>query len=296
MVTKSMFMPNRTGLWFVVRSWWVVLLLQGCLPSRPTPPAGGNVPAPTIVSEHLTLGNPSEAAQADPDNYLIIKPQFTLSFNRSRGIANWVSWHLSRNWRGDAPRTKTFRPDPDLPTGYTAARNADYERTGFDKGHLCPSEDRDSSPADNAATFVLSNVVPQSPNLNRGTWKALEDYARKRVNEGNEVYIVAGATGSGGTGENGEAISLANGKITVPAYCWKVLLILPDGDDDLRRIGPNTEVVAVYMPNQQGASAMRWQAYRLSVNELEQKTRLRFFTNLPQDVQGVLKAQTGGRF
>jgi endonuclease G, mitochondrial len=291
-----MFMPNRIIAGYVALCFAV--LLEGCIPmpSRPGPVVVGNVPAPVIVSQHLTLGNPSEASQADPNNYLLIKPQFTVSFNRSRGIANWVGWHLNRTWRGDAPRTKTFRPDADLPAGYSTIKTADYERTGFDRGHLCPSEDRDRSPADNAATFVLTNVVPQAPNLNRGTWKALEDYARKRVDEGNEVYIVAGATGTGGSGDQGEASTLAEGRITVPAYCWKVLLILPDGDDDLRRIGPNTEVVAVYMPNQQGASAMRWQAYQLSVSELEQKTGLRFFSNLPQDVQAVLKQQTRGRY
>lgn len=275
---------------------WVslLLLLNGCLhgPTKPSTGTSGQPGNQTPISEHLTLGNPSEASTADPDNYLLLKPQFSLSFNRGRGIANWVSWHLDRSWRGDASRTKTFRPDTDLPTGYSTVRTADYERTGFDRGHLCPSEDRDSSPEANAATFVLSNVVPQAPSLNRGVWKSLEDYARKRVDEGNEAYIVAGVTGSGGTGEQGRTTSLANGKITVPAYCWKVVLLLPNGDNDLQRINANTQVVAVWMPNQQTASGQTWSTYRLTVSELEQRIGLRFFTNLPADVQLALKRQT----
>lgn len=295
MLTKSTLSRHSpyVGLWIT----GVILTLNGCLPG-PARPAGGNgQPTPQQpAGEHLTLGNPSGASIANPDNYLLAKPQFALSFNRSRGIINWVSWHLDRTWRGDAPRTTTFRPDPDLPAGYSTARNADYAKTGFDKGHLCPSEDRDRSPADNAATFVLSNVVPQAPNLNRGVWKALEDYARKRVDEGNEVYIVAGVSGTGGEGENGPANSVGESRITVPASFWKLLLILPDGDDDLRRIGPNTEVVAVWMPNQQNASGQRWSGYQLSVNDLEQKTGLRFLSTLPADLQAILKRQGGGRY
>lgn len=272
----------------------LLLLLNGCL-HRPVGPSTGNrgqTGTQTPISEHLTLGNPSEASTVDPDNYLLVKPQFTLSFNRGRGIANWVSWHLDQTWRGDAPRSKTFRPDPDLPAGYSTVRSADYERTGFDRGHLCPSEDRDNTSEANAATFVLSNVVPQAPNLNRGVWKAVEDYARKQLDTGNEVYIMAGVTGTGGSGEQGEASSLANGKITVPAYCWKVLLILPNGDNDLQRINADTRAVAVLMPNQQSASGQSWTNYRLTVGELEQRTGLRFFTNLPSDVQLALKRQT----
>ncbi|RYF64935.1 MAG: DNA/RNA non-specific endonuclease, partial [Cytophagaceae bacterium] len=198
--------------------------------------------------------------------------------------------------RGDAARTKTFRPDPDLPAGYSTIRSSDYERTGFDRGHICPSEDRDSNPTDNAATFVLSNVVPQAPKFNRETWKYLEEYARKLVDNGSEVYLVAGTGGSGGTGEQGEAKTIADGKITVPAAMWKVLLVLPNGTDDLNRIGPNTQVIAVYIPNQQSAAERKWESYRLSVNELEQRTGLRFFTNLPTDLQAVLKKQTGGNY
>ena len=290
MLTKSTFTQNRLLTNLFIGSLLVVL--NGCLPG-PVGPKPGNRPTTQVVSEHLTLGNPSQASKADADNYLLEKPQYALSFNRSRAIANWVSWHLSPEWRGDAARSKTFRPDPDLPAGYSTVRSSDYERTGFDRGHLCPSEDRDRSPEDNAATFALTNVVPQAPKFNRETWKYLEEYARKLVDNGSEVYLVAGTTGVGGTGEQGQANSLAGGKITVPAALWKVLVALPNGTDDLNRIGPNTQVVAVYIPNQQSSAERRWETYRLSVNDLEQRTGLRFFTNLPVDVQAALKKQTG---
>lgn len=291
MVTKSTSVHNRLASLSLVIA--LTTVVSGCLrsPAPSRPPVQASIPAQLPASEHLTLGNPSGAAQTDPDNYLVNKPQFALCFNKSRGIANWVSWHLSLDWRGTATRTKSFRPDLDLPAGFSTIRTADYERTGFDRGHLCPSDDRDKSPTDNAATFVLSNVVPQAPLNNRETWKYLEDYARKLVDQGNEVYITAGATGVGGDGELGTATSIAGGRVTVPAALWKVLLVLPNGSDDLNRIGPNTRVIAVYMTNTQANPNLSWQRYQLTVNELEQKTGYHFFTNLPADVQQALKSQ-----
>jgi endonuclease G len=71
------------------------------------------VPSP-VSSIHLTLENPSNAAATDPNNYLMVKPQYALSYNNSKGIPNWVSWQLNENWLGSVDRDDKFRPDPTL--------------------------------------------------------------------------------------------------------------------------------------------------------------------------------------
>src|SRR5262249_14700780 len=103
------------------------------------------------------LGNPS-AARADrsrPDNYLLRKRQYALSYNNAKGSANWVSWHLSKDWLGNTARGNSFAPDLSLPAGFFAARPNDYRGSGFDKGHLCPAADRSASKADMDATFLM---------------------------------------------------------------------------------------------------------------------------------------------
>lgn len=164
------------------------------------PPATKLVPQST-TSVHLTLGNPSNASlsAANANNYLMLKTQYALSYNRSKGIPNWVSWRLDATWLGNAPRQNNFRPDTTLPDTWYRVRPNDYTGTGYDKGHLAPSADRTKSVEDNGSTFLMTNMVPQAPDNNQGYWADLEDYARSLVQGNNTLYIIAGGYGNQGT-------------------------------------------------------------------------------------------------
>jgi endonuclease G len=75
----------------------------------------------TVNNRNLLLGNPSNAASsvASTDNYLMVKPQYVLSYNNKTHTANWVSWQLNKSWIGTADRKNDFRPDDALPNqGY----------------------------------------------------------------------------------------------------------------------------------------------------------------------------------
>lgn len=285
----------KSIVWSVGLSVW----LSGCLSVRPIPPANHSTGAELLRTDNSALGNPSGAAAIDPNNYLMVRPQYMLSYSRDRGIANWVSWHLSPAWKGNARRTDVFRPDPSLPTGWYArtggpARPSDYTNTGFDRGHLCPSDDRDATPEDNAATFLLTNIVPQAPRHNREVWKTLEEYERKLMDAGNDVYIIAGTSGAGGTGQNGYTTTLAGGKLTVPATLWKILVVVPAGVGDTFAVTPNTRVIAVMIPNSQSAADKPWQAYVTSIDALESLTGYDFLSNVATDVQRIIEARIDG--
>src|SRR5262245_50207423 len=116
---------------------------------------------------HIFTGNPSgaRADEAKPDNYLVKKRQYALSYNNSTGTANWVSWQLSKAWLGRGHRDNPFAPDTSLPVEYFRARPRDYDRSGFDRGHLCPAADRSVSHKDMDATFLMTNMLPQAPDL-----------------------------------------------------------------------------------------------------------------------------------
>lgn len=238
----------------------------------------------------LILGNPSHANKANRDNFLLTRPQYSLSYNASKGRANWVAWHLSLDWEGNAPRSDRFLQDTALPAAFYRAKSSDYLGTGFDRGHLCPSDDRSASETDNDATFLMSNIVPQAPSFNQNSWRELEAYARSLSAVGFEVYAFAGVYGVGGIGKTGDfTSSLANGKIEVPARFFKILIILPKGENDLSRIDKDTRVIAVDMPNDENRGAEDWRTFRVSVADIEKVSGCKFFENLPEGVQKALK-------
>ncbi len=240
--------------------------------------------------DNMAMGNPSNAAN-ERNNFLIKKEQYTLSYNSYRGGPNWVSWHLSTAWKGNATRCNCFGEDETLPDGLTRVRKADYTNSGFDRGHQCPSDDRDASAEDNTATFLMDNMLPQSPHLNEQTWEHLEAYCRTLSQQGNELYIIAGGYGIGGTGANGNATTIANGKITVPAHCWKVIIILPNGTNDVSRVSTTTRIIAVDMPNTQSVNAHPWGFYRTTTDAIEAATGYDFLSNVPAPLQKVIEAQ-----
>lgn len=252
-----------------------------------------DIPSGPTRDDNIALGNPSNATATvtTPNNYLMVKSQYALSYNNSRGSANWVSWHLSAAWKGAAARCDCFAADNNLPTGFYKAPTTSYSLTGFDRGHLCPSEDRDSTTADNSATFLMTNMIPQSPNLNRITWVALENYCRTLMDAGNELYIISGGYGSGGTGSNGGVTTtIASGSITVPARCWKVIVVLPIGYNDASRISTTTRVIAVDMPNTQTVNSAAWGTYRVSIDALENILSYDFLNVVPATIQSVIEA------
>ncbi|HJP91818.1 MAG TPA: DNA/RNA non-specific endonuclease [Pyrinomonadaceae bacterium] len=262
---------------------------------------GAGAPAPYPPSVHLTMGNPSNATPfaSDPDNYLMEKPTYSLSYNQDKGTPNWVSWHLEPAWFGNLTRFDTFRPDPAVLPEWYRVQATDYSGTGFDRGHMTPNADRDNEnriPI-NQETYLMSNMVPQAPDNNQGPWANLENDLRSMLslNGGQEMYIVSGPLGVGGSGSNGGTTNtIAAGHVTVPAFTWKVVLVLPKGDDDVSRVTAATQTIAVMMPNTQGIRNNDWHQYLTTVDAVEQATGYDFFSNVPDAIENSIEAGTNG--
>jgi endonuclease G len=237
-----------------------------------------NRPSPT-TSVHLTLGNPSNASTTDPNNYLMIKPQYAISYNRDKGIPNWVSWQLNQSWLGTVDRRNDFRPDTTLPADWYQVRPSDYTGSGYDRGHMTPSGDRTRTPEDNSATFLMTNMIPQAPKNNQEVWRELEEYSRELVSLGKELYIIAGGVGEKGT---------LKGKVTVPLQTWKVIAVL---DRPGEGVTANTRAIAVMMPNSNEVANTNWTDYLVLVDEVEKVTGYDFFSNVPKSIQDAIESR-----
>ena len=239
---------------------------------------------------NLLMGNPSNATSnpSNSENYLIDRPQYALSYSKQKGIPNWVAWELNSTWLGDAHRVGKFAPDEALPADWERVKPADYTGSGFDRGHMANSEDRSRSPEDNIQTFLMTNIIPQSPDNNRGVWVQLENYSRQLVKSGKELFIVSGGHGQGGIGAKGIKATVGKGKVLVPAVMWKVILVLDQPNSGVAGVNKNTRTIAVIVPNKQGIEATPWRQYLTSVQEVEKLTGYQFFTNVPADIRSTI--------
>lgn len=238
-----------------------------------------------MESPHLLMGNPSDATATlgQPNNYLMVKPEFALSYNRDRGIPNWASWQLNESWLGDAPRQNDFRHDPELPEDWPVVTSVDYRDKRYDRGHVVPSADRSRSAEENSATFVLTNVLPQASGNNRGPWNELEQYCRRLVREGNELYIIAGHAG--------QKRLIGRARLTVPGSVWKVIVVLPQPGMQPEDVSAEIRVIAVNMPNVSGIRDEPWQDFLTTVDDIEELTGYDLLSQISVGVQRVLEGQ-----
>jgi endonuclease G len=257
------------------RGLLLLLLLAACARTAPPP-----VEAPAPGSVHLALGVPTDGDASD--ELLIDHQSFVLSYDPRRRLTNWVSWRLEAADLGAAIRQDDFHPDELLPTSLFHARPGDYRGSGFDRGHLCPSGDRTSSPESNSSTFVMTNMQPQVHALNVGPWEGLEKYERRRAGEGAQVYLVAG-------GLFGPSPATIGPGIPVPRASYKILVVLRPGQGPTS-VTAETEVYAVMMTNAPEVAGTRWPQYLVSVDELERASGYDFLTAVPPAIAGVLEA------
>ena len=290
---------------------WLALLLclarfvllqchgRGILPPNPGPqspvvdpidsaaarPSSGRptLPRSESISLHLRLGIPTDL---DPsDDRLLDEQSFVVSYSPVKRVPNWVAWRLDRSFLGHVRRKNEFRPDPALPSELYHVTERDYWHSGYDRGHLCPSADREETPEDNASTFVFTNLQPQLHELNAGPWERFERYERELAERpGAVLYIVAGGVFSSPFPTIGQGVA-------VPAANYKIVVVLAEGQG-ASDVNPQTFVVSVLMPNQKGVGQQEWTDFLTSVDAIERATGYDFLSAVPLPVQRVIEART----
>lgn len=261
-------------------------------PPEETPPS--RAPAPP-ASVHLALGVPKDATPAD--DVLLLRDEMAIGYSPYLNAANWVSWRTTAADFGSAPRySGTFISDTKLPAGLYRPLHADYTNSGFDRGHMVRSEERTSTAARNKATFVLSNILPQTEDLNRGPWYDFEQFLEEKVHPtgagaapAKDAYVIAGAiwpaacathkprASGDGCHDIGRTADPTR-RIAVPEATFKILVLVDAGKPATTR--PGREIHVVVMPNVAGIRAKAWRDYTSTVKEIERRTGY----NLPSSV------------
>jgi DNA/RNA endonuclease G (NUC1)/uncharacterized protein YjdB len=253
-----------------------------------------DAPTSAVYRDHLAFGTPSDVDASD--DHVMTRRQFALSYNRARGGPNWVSWNINATQFGDARRCDCFSADASLPTGFYHVVDFDYRNGGFDRGHMVQSESRTTTNQENAATFLLTNILPQAADNNQGPWLDFENHLNDlaRLN-GKEVYVVAG----GIYGANPSTLK-NEGKVAIPTWTWKVAIVMAGGKGraDVSSLA-DLEVIAVKLPNEAspgvpvtGIRDNPWEGYKTTVDEIESATGYDLLAALPDQVEIAVESKT----
>lgn len=231
------------------------------------------------LSAHTTLGIPEPARVDDPEHALLVKNEYVTSYDSRRKNPRWTSWEITSDWLGSAERSATFRRDRDLSSALPQATGEDFEASGFHQGHVCPSADRTKSDAVNEATFVFTNVVPQTAASNLGTWRTLENEERALVAEGHHVFVIAGSLY--------ETERTIGDGVAVPSSMFKVVVALRGDHPVPADVTASTRIIAVDVPNTT-AVAGNYRNYRTTLADLERRTGFHLLSDVPAAVHDEL--------
>lgn len=202
---------------------------------------------------------------------------FRVSFNAANRTPDWVAWELlGTETEGPVPRARKFWQDTAIDG---CPETADYTRSGYDRGHLCPAADQKWSPQAMEDCFSLANVAPQAHALNAGAWKTLEDKERSWARRDSALIIVAGPIYS-----PSDTIRIGDNRVRVPGAFFKVIaapwLAEPCG-------------IAFIYPNMSAPGNM--QNYSMTIREAERLTGLDFLSEFPKELQDKIETTASFR-
>lgn len=226
------------------------------------------------------------------DNYGIT---YSLEWDNAKIANRWTCYQLHQgNSMSTTDRHKDFKSDPEVAV---SSMLADYNSSGFSRGHLCPSADRLCSVEQNKQTFFLTNMQPQYQSHNGGLWGRLEDLVRDYATNDNQtnshcdtLYIVKAATITDKVNIGGQQVAgieqrKCNDRLIIPKYFYMALLHYNKATDTYHALGFWTE------HKDENKQEKNLSLYAISIDELEQRTGIDFFCNLPDAIENDVEAE-----
>lgn len=234
-----------------------------------------DTPAP--AGEVLFAGAPIRTGDPAPGDIEILqRGEFTVGWSPRLGHPAWVAYHVTKDKIYEAGKRPPFSQDKSVPS---SPHPDQYKRSGYDRGHMAPNyaiATRYGSAAQRQ-TFLMTNISPQTAELNRGPWRNLEhriaEYWTARYGE---IWVIAGACSPAGNG-----VAIDGGKIDVPESFY--MLVVAQEEMDIRAL-------AVLMPQKIAYEAYPAR-YLISIDDLEALTGFDFLPELPEFISSPLEAE-----
>ncbi|MCH9631936.1 MAG: hypothetical protein S4CHLAM6_02580 [Chlamydiae bacterium] len=147
--------------------------------------------------------------------------------------------------------------------------NRDYQKSGFDRGHMIPAADQQHSKESLEKTFLFSNICPQNPTLNRGLWAKLEQQTRDMVKNNSNVEVITGPLFLSSIEGNKRFVKyqvIGKNEVAVPTHFFKLIC-------------SNNQKIAFIIPNQTIDSKASLGQFEVPISTLEKCSGIAFQFN-----------------
>lgn len=235
-----------------------------------SPPPSGSV---------FFAGAPRRVSAPAPDDIVQIdKGDFVVGWSPRLRHPVWCAYHVPAKARFDAGQRPGFKKDKAVPTSPPSSA---YSRTGYDRGHMAPNYALATrfGPEAQRESFLMTNVSPQTPELNRGVWREVEHrIADLWTAKWGEIWVITGALSEG-------CETLSGTDIDVPTAFYQVVVAQKDGEARAFAVLFEQEVPWRAWPTR----------YLVSIDELEERTGFDFLPDLDAAAQSRLESTLPSR-
>lgn len=240
------------------------------------------------IDKHLPWGAPRPATPSGRE-VMLVQQDYVIQYNGELRVPIWSAEHVVARNIGKLVRSECFRSDPRLKSD-AASTTDDYDEKIFDRGHLSPSADFTSSRMSVHNSYIMSNMVPQFCQFNRGVWQILEGSARIWAKQYEEIYVLNGSVFDRDddgvrdpdnlalrmTSRNGET------RVAIPSAFFKVVVV--------REPSGSLSTLSVMMPNNttdpRGDEAFRYlNNHVVQLATIERVTGLDLFPEARADIK-----------
>ena len=226
--------------------------------------------APAGDDRLLTQLVPKEIPQQ-----LLRRVGYVVSYNPETHIPNWVAWQLTESHTTGPYKRKGIEFQEDNEAEGVKVNTFDYSRSGYDRGHMCPSGDNKWDKTAQEQSFLMTNICPQDHNLNVGDWNEMENQCRKWAKRYGQIYIVAGPILY-----RQKHKTIGTARVVVPEAFFKVVLCMAG----------TPKAIGFIYKNVGGNRPKDY--YVNTIDEVERITGIDFFSALPDDIEKKVEAES----
>ena len=225
----------------------------------------------------LFAGEPRYVGAPAPNDIVVLdRGEFKIGWSPKLRHPVWCAYHVVRDARYPSGKRPNFNRDRAVSS---APFPSAYARSGYDRGHMVPNYAIVTryGEEEQRKTFLMSNIAPQTPALNRGVWRNLEHrIADLWTAKYGEIWVIVGCISPRG---NFETVSGTD--IDVPEKFYQLVVA---------QEGLNIRAFAVLLEQ-----TAPWNTYAarhlVTIDELEKLSGLDFLPDLPSFIQTPLEAE-----